>query len=186
MRVSKSSMRPVSSRLNTTSFSAKWNRSAPCGDSSRACSNGRRSASQSPASTALRRVIMSCGSTSVRNPRRPRLMPSSGTSCSATRPAAYNSVPSPPMAIIRSARSMICARGSTRTPLGALAAAAILRRQHFKLPRKQLRNQRLGAFGDPWVLEFADQRRRCVSACAWGVWALRCAAVCRICYRTLL
>ena len=45
-----------------------------------------------------------CGLTSVMNPKRPRLMPSSGTEWPATSRAAYSSVPSPPIAMMRSAR----------------------------------------------------------------------------------
>ena len=35
--------------------------------------------------------------------------------------------------------------------------AGVLRRQHRQLARQQLRHQRLGTFGDPWILKLADQ-----------------------------
>ena len=63
--------------------------------------------------------------TSVRNPSRPRFTPSSGTPCRATSRAAYSSVPSPPIAIMRSARSPSW-RSGTRAAAAAVGAASSL------------------------------------------------------------
>jgi hypothetical protein len=55
----------------------------------------------------------------------------------------------------------------------------VLRRQHFEVPRQQLRHQRLGAFGNPRVLELADEDagayRHVHGAC--GPWDVRRSAV---------
>ena len=77
------------------------------GADERASSSARSSRSQRPSSAASTEASMSCGSTSVRKPSRPRLMPISGTPRCATSRAAYSSVPSPPMAMTRSACSAI-------------------------------------------------------------------------------
>ena len=63
------------------------------------------------------------GLTSVRNPKRPRLIPSSGTEWPATSRAAYSKVPSPPIAMIRSARVAKAASGQDTTLSGRNASS---------------------------------------------------------------
>ena len=95
-------------------------------------------------------------------------MPSSGTACPATRRAAYSSVPSPPIATMRSARSANEASGQRTTLSGGELEADARIDQRAQAARVQVTRQAQHALGDAQILGVADERDGLEMIAAWS------------------
>ena len=113
-----------------------------------------------PASTDSTSSSIEAGLTSVRNPRRPRLMPSRGTGRPATRRAAYRSVPSPPMATMRSARAANALSGQDTTRVARECEAEARIDERALAARLEMADQAEHALGDAQILGIADEGDR--------------------------